>query len=204
MSYINDYIAGCPSFGWEGGPEFSTQIVSLMSGRERRNAQWAQARHKYTLPFSNITPREYAGIKQMHLACRGRLNGFRFRDELDYSVEDEVFATGDGAEVSFQLLKQSTRGGVHYLRRVFAIADGEVYANGERVFDFQVDSRRGVVTFPTPPAAGVVLSWSGVFDVWVRFDQDDLPFSIDNAGSEGYFINGAVRLIEIAPPGLGE
>ena len=203
MSYINDYIKRCPAFGWEGGPGFSTQIVDLANGRERRNAQWSRVRHKYSLPFQNIRPDAYMGIKQMHLTCRGRLHAFRFRDALDHMAIAEPFAVADGTRVTYQLLKQSVIDGVQYAREVFAVVDAQVFIDGVETAAAG-DVRRGLVTFAVPPAAGAILTWSGTFDVWVRFDQDDLPFSIDNANAQGYFINGTVTLIEVPPPGPGE
>lgn len=203
MSYINDYIQRCPAYGWEGGPEFSTRIVSLASGRERRNAQWSQPRHKYSIPYNNIRPGDYAGIKQMHLACRGRLHAFRFRDALDHTADAEPFAVADGVLTTFQLLKQSNVSGVQYAREVYALVSGSVFVNGVEA-TVTADNERGLVTFASPPAAGSLLTWTGVFDVWVRFDQDDLPFSIDNANGQGFFINGTVNLIEVPPPGPGE
>ena len=203
MSYINDYIAQCPAFGWEGGPEFSTQIVSLANGHERRNAQWAQVRHKYSIPFQNLTDAEYAGIKQMHLACRGRLHAFRFRDALDHSVVAQPFAVGDGVKTQYQLITTSEVAGVKYTREIFAIARANVYVNGVDTTT-SGDPLRGVVTFSAPPAPGAILTWTGEFDVWVRFDSDYLPFSIDNRMGQGYAINGSVNLLEVSPPGWGE
>lgn len=203
MSYINDYIHECPAFGWVGGPEFSTRIVALANGRERRNAQWARVRHKYSMPFQNIRPESYAGIKQMHLVCRGMLNSFRFRDALDNYAENEIFAIADGVATDFQLVKQSVVSGVQYTREIFAVVEAKVFIDGvETIADG--DRERGVVVFSSPPPAGAVLSWTGEFDVWVRFAQDDLPFSIDNNNDGGYFINGTVNLIEVPPPGFGE
>lgn len=35
------------SFGATGGPERRNEIVALTSGREKRNARFAQSRHRY-------------------------------------------------------------------------------------------------------------------------------------------------------------
>ena len=61
--------------------------------------------------------------------------------------------------------------------------------------------RTGVLTFTAAPANGAVLRWSGTFDVWVRFTDDYLPFSIDDRdASLEYRVNGSVGLIEVPPP----
>lgn len=204
MSYLNAYIERCPAFGWQGGPSFKTRIVEMANGRERRNAEQAEARHTFSAPFRNIKRSAYSGIKQMHLVCLGRLHAFRFKDQLDYQAANEVFGAGTGAQTIFQLRKISTVDGVSYTRNVYAIKDASVTVNGV-VTAVTLDERRGTVTFAAAPAGGAVLRWTGEFDVWVRFNQDDLPFSIDNGNSAGEkFINGSVDLIEVPPPGADE
>lgn len=198
MAYLDAYLGPCPGFGWQGGPEFATQIVDLANGRERRNALWADARHKFEAPFLNIKPDAYRRIKQMHLVCKGRLHCFRFRDELDHTAANDLFGVGAGSETVFQLRKVSEIGGVFYDRFVYAIRSAEITVDGVPASP-AVDRDRGLVTFPTAPTGE--LRWSGEFDIWVRFDQDYLPFSLDNANARGdKFINGSVTLIEVPPP----
>lgn len=199
MAYINAYLDPCPGYGWQGGPVFSTQIVQLSNGHERRNAQWSQAKHRYTTPFVNLDISAYREIKKMHMVCRGMLHAFRFRDVLDHEAIDEAIGVGDGTTDTFQLSTTSTVDGVSYVRRVFAIAEiHSVSVAGADVdpVNFTVDMDRGLITFDTPPSPGQLIRWSGIFDVWVRFDTDDLPFSLDNPDAT----NGAVSLLEVAPP----
>jgi len=195
MAYLDAYLPGCPGYGWQGGPQFKTRIVQMANGRERRNADRAQAQHSYTAPFLNISRQAYRSLKQMHLVCRGQLHAFRFRDELDYQAENELFGVGDGTRTVFQLGKISTIDGISYERYVYAIVEAAVTANGVEVAP-TIDMLRGTVTFSVAPAAGVVLRWSGEFDVWVRFAQDNLPFSLDNPDAT----NGQVDLLEVPPP----
>lgn len=195
MSYLNAYIEQCVAYGWQGGPVFKTTIVTMANGNENRNGDIAQARHSYAAPFKNIGREGYATIKQMHLVCRGRLHAFRFKDQLDFEADAAQFGIGDGSETVFQLGKLSTADGVDYYRDVYAIVSASVTVNGSPV-SATVDLDRGTVTFGVAPADGAVLRWSGEFDIWVRFDQDDLPFSIDNKNA----INGVVNLIEVQPP----
>lgn len=199
MTHIRAYIAPCAAYGWQGGPEFRTRIREMPNGRERRNGDWAQCRHIYTLPFMNISREAYAAIKQMHLVCRGRLHTFLYRDVLDYHAYDEVFDTGDGSQESFQLSKTSTVDGVSYTRNVYAIPDDEtliITIDDTPTTAFTLDRDRGIVTFDSPPSLNAVLRWSGNFDVWVRFDQDRMEFSLDNLNAH----NGVVSLIEDAAP----
>lgn len=195
--YLNAYLTPCPGYGWEGGPEFSTRIVSMANGRERRNANWSQARRKYSAPFLNIRKEAYREILRMFLVCEGMAHCFRFRDELDNTAVDEQFGVGDGTTTDFQLGVVWVADTVPYYRNVYALPEQPtINANGAPASGLAVDLDRGTVTFDTAPAPGTLLTWSGLFDVWVRFNDDYLPFSLDNPDAT----NGSVNLIEVPPP----
>jgi len=197
MAYLDAYLQPCPGYGWSGGPEFKTRIVEMANGRERRNAEWDQPRHRFSAPFLNISREAYTQIKQMHLVCRGQLHAFRFRDELDHVADNEFFGVGDGAEDTWQLSKISTIDGISYGRNVHALLAGiTVTINDVLTEAFTVDMDTGVIEFTAPPANAAVLRWSGEFDVWVRFEQDWLPFSYDSVNA----INGSVDLLEVPAP----
>ena len=198
--YLNAYLGPCPGYGWVGGPEFKTRIDELPTGRERRNADWAQARHRYTAPFQNIRRVAYREIKRMHMACRGQLHAFRFRDVLDYQATAEPFGTGDGIKRVFQLCKFSVVDTIAYAREIYALPAAPVIAvGGVATTAFTIDLNRGIVTFSVAPASGALLTWTGIFDIWVRFNQDYLPFSLDNID----VTNGSVDLMEVPPPPVG-
>lgn len=201
MSYLDVSFQQCAGYGWQGGPAFNTQIVAMQSGRENRNAMIAKARHQFQAPFQNISREAYRSIKQMHLVCRGMLHCFKFRDELDYQADNEVFAVGNGTQTKFQIGKTSVIDGVSYQREVYVIDGPATFTANNSPISGTVDRDRGIVTFSSAPANGAVLRWSGEFMLWVRFNQDYLPFSIDNGNGQGaHFINGSVDLIEVPPP----
>lgn len=207
--YLRAFIDACEGFGWSGGPEFSTRIKTLQNGRERRNANWAQPRHRYTLPFLNIGQDQYRAIRQMFEVCQGMANAFLYRDQLGYSAQNQLFAVADG-RTEYQLTTLSIIDGVSYQREVTALyvpdASGDcvqatpvVTVNGTPTA-VTVDYDRGTVLFSPAPTIGAILRWSGEFAVWVRFDQDWLPMSIDNRRGGDYAINGNVQLLELPPP----
>lgn len=204
MAYLDMSLDECAAYGWQGGPEFNTQIVQMANGRENRNALWANARHKYQVPFNNIDRTTYSQIKQKHLIARGRLHNFQFTDRLDYQAVNEEFADGgDGVTTVFQLGKISSSDGVFYYREVYIIDDGATVTVNNVPSSPTIDQERGLVTFAVAPANGTILRWTGTFKVWVRFDQDYLPFSIDNGGGDGAkYMNGSIDLIEQPPPPL--
>ncbi len=196
MAYLNTYLSPCPGYGWAGGAEFQTRIVELQNGRNRRNANWAQARHRYSAPFLNISKSAYREIKKMHLACMGQVHTFRFRDELDYEAVGEIFAIADGVKTVFQLSKFSTVDGISYQREVYALKSTPAITVNNAPVTPTVNANTGKVTFAVAPAIGATLRWSGNFDIWVRFAQDYLPFSLDNPNAT----NGTIDLIEDDPP----
>lgn len=199
MAFYPISIAQCPGFGFTGGPEFQTDIKNAQNGREYRNGDWAITRHKYSVSFLNITDDAYLAIKEVFLVVRGRLHSFLHKDWADYQADNSHFGTGDGTTVTFQLSKTSVVGSATYTRTINkpVASTLQVYVNGVQNVDILLDSLTGLVTFLTAPADNAALTWSGEFNVQVRFDIDYLPFSLDNANASGYLQNGSVDLLEV-------
>lgn len=197
MAYIRAYLETCEGYGWEGGPEFSTRVTTMANGFERRNADWAEARRKFSLPFLNLSRERYLPILNMFYAARGQLHCFLYRDPLDHEATDEFIGLGDGVEVEYQLSKLTNVDGFIYQRNVYAIPDSEniVVTVNNVVTAVTVDKDRGTILFASPPALNAQIRWSGIFDLWVRFNSDYLPFSLDAPDAR----NGQVELIEMPP-----
>lgn len=198
MSYIRAYLETCEGYGWEGGPEFSTRITTMANGFERRNGDWAEARRKFSLPFLNLSRDRYVPILQMFYAARGQLHCFLYRDPLDHEADNEFIGLGNGSIQTFQLSKLTIVDGFTYQRNVYAIPDDvtiSVTVNNVPTA-VTVDKDRGLITFGSPVANNAAVRWSGIFDCWVRFNQDYLPFTIDAPDAR----NGQVELVEMPPP----
>lgn len=213
--YRRAYITTCEAFGWEGGPGYNTQVVPLRNGNERTNADWDQPQHGFSVPYMNILPEHYSPIKQMHLNCRGRNGKFLYRDRLDDTATNELVGTATSGQTVFQLGKRSTIDGVTYYRSVYALYEPDddgsanhvaptVTVNGSPAGTHTVDYDRGTVTFASGLTSGDVVRWSGKFSLWVRFDNDRLPFSIDNRSGPDFVVNGTIELLEAKPPQTGE
>jgi len=86
--------------GYEAGPEFNTQVVTMDNGKEKRNQQWVNPRRRYSVPYSNITPAQYLEILAAFYAARGKANGFRFKDWLDYTATLESLGTTPAASTA--------------------------------------------------------------------------------------------------------
>ncbi len=198
MSVLDAELVICPSFGWQGGPEFNTMVKRLRNGHERRRPLQGEVRHRYLLPFQNITDGTYlAQLKSAFLAAYGQAYAFRVLDRSDYRAENAVFGVGNGTDTSFELGIVSSFGNASYFRRIVWPVGATYRVNGTAVTAaFNTDTQE--VEFASPPASGAVLTWDGEFRVVVRFASDAMPMSIDDRFADGQFaMNGSVELVEV-------
>ena len=177
-----------------GGPERKTDIVTLGSGREQRNARWARSRRRYEAGYGVKTLAALSSVMAFFEERRGRLYGFRWRDRSDYSSGlpgasvtplDQIIGQGDGTRAAFQLIKTYGASFAPYARDILKPVQGTVriaVAGAEKNAgtDFSVDTTTGVVTFASSsiPIAGASVSAGYVFDVPVRFDADYLEIDL--------------------------
>jgi uncharacterized protein (TIGR02217 family) len=177
-----------------GGPERRTEIVTLGSGREERNARWAHSRRRYDAGYGIKSLDALSEVVAFFEERRGRLHAFRWRDRLDHSSAapggvvtplDQPIGTGDGTNAAFQLAK--TYGGLHapYLRPIAKPVPGSVrvaVAGIEKTTGthFTCDTAGGVVTFLPGhvPGVGTAVTAGFLFDVPVRFDTDYLEVDL--------------------------
>jgi uncharacterized protein (TIGR02217 family) len=167
------------ALGARGGPERATDIVTLASGREERNARWAHSRRRYNAGYGVKSRADMQAVLAFFEERRGRFHSFLWRDALDHSANDQGIGIGDGTAVSFQLVKRYGAAFDPYLRPITRpVADTvEVRVDGEPV-SVEVDALTGVVTFDAAPDDGAVVTASFEFDVPVRFDIDRLDIEL--------------------------
>jgi uncharacterized protein (TIGR02217 family) len=177
------------SYGSRGGPERRTDVVTLRSGAEERNALWADSRRRYNALCNVRKPHQIEAVISFWEERRGRLYGFRWKDWFDYrsaiagaaiSATDQSIGVGDGATRRFQLRK--TYGSVHapWSREIRKPVAGSVrvaVAGGEQASGWSVDPTTGIVTLSSAPAPGAIVQAGYEFDVPVRFDADSLNIS---------------------------
>jgi uncharacterized protein (TIGR02217 family) len=178
------------ALGSAGGPERRTEIVTLASGREERNARWAHSRRRYDAGYGIKTFEALAQVVSFFEERRGMLHGFRWRDRLDHASAvpgaavtafDQALGFGDGSTDTFQLMKTYGAGFAPYTRPIVKPVAGSVRiaVDGEELEDgFDVDLTTGIVTLDEPPALGDAVTAGFVFDVPVRFDTDYLEVDL--------------------------
>jgi uncharacterized protein (TIGR02217 family) len=195
-----------------GGPERRTDIVTLGSGREQRNARWAHSRRRYNAGYGVRSLASLASVIAFFEERRGRLHGFRFRDRLDWSsaapdaapaMTDQVLGSGDGTTATFALQKTYGAGVLPYHRRIHKPVAGSVLVAVDGVARpvgaaLAVDAVAGTITFGPGhvPAPGAVVTAGFRFDVPVRFDSDSLNIDLE-AFDAGQIPD--IPLIEIVP-----
>jgi uncharacterized protein (TIGR02217 family) len=182
------------SFGATGGPERRNEIVTLTSGREKRNARFSQSRHHYDAGTGVRSLRDLHEVLAFFEARRGSLHAFRFRDPFDMkscrpdetpSMLDQTIGSGDGTTARFKLIKAYGEGGDAYLRHISLpdLATLKIAVNGVPAtasVDFHFDEQEGEVVFQAGavPAVGAAVTAGYEFDVPVRFDADRMSMSL--------------------------
>jgi uncharacterized protein (TIGR02217 family) len=160
-------------------PVWDTQIRRSASRREIRIARSSSPLWRFRLrhEFLRDLPAhpELGRILAFFNARLGRFGFFYYLDPEDHTVEDHVFATGDGTTRNFTLSRTINSGGVH-------VSQDPVYGLWEQPV-IKIDgvpasgvtlATWGRVTLASAPASGAELSWSGKFLYVCRFDQDEM------------------------------
>lgn len=180
MAQLEDRIPVDVSPGVAGGPEFKTTIKTLRGGGESRNQLWANPRRRYTTSYGNRDPQIIADELLTFLyKTRGSLHSFRAKDWSDYQVTGEAIATADGSDYWFRLTKAYS----DYSRRILKPVAGSVSVTVDGVSvpasDYRIDTVNGAVVLFETPGVGEVVTWTGEFDVPVRFAEDAMDVVMD-------------------------
>lgn len=157
-----------------------TDIVSMANGRERRNAAWAFKKMTFTATFALLKPDVQDEVYGAYYAANAQLMLFRYRDPGDYTVAaSPILVTSDliGTTTPVQLTKRYSFGPAYADRVVQAVQSCVVMSSGGEVFTGTVDNELGTFT-PDDVWGSGVYTWSGKFDLWVRFNSDDLDVTM--------------------------
>jgi len=168
--------------------EFSTSVMVTASGFERRNSLWSDARLRFDVGPGIRSETELGELIAFFRARRGPARGFRLRDPSDHSSngmvgtptpDDQLIGFGDGVRSLFPLIKHYGDDEAIQQRRitrprfetVLVSIDGATIDGG-----WTLESG-GVIAFADPPADGAEVRAGFLFDVPVRFAEDQLDIS---------------------------
>lgn len=177
--------------GARGGPGFLTTISLLASGREQRVQKWEVDRGRWDIGYGVQTREEALVVRDFFMARRGRARGFRFRDWGNYTsynfdtqahVQQPTTEEADQSETIFQMAYDYIDSGSFMYRKAVykpVASTIKVYIEGvEATSGWTVDSTSGLITFSTPPFDGAEVTWTGEFDLPVRFDTDQIEYEV--------------------------
>jgi uncharacterized protein (TIGR02217 family) len=167
--------------------EFSTNVVTMLSGHERRNTEWADARMAYDVAPGVRSEAELASLITFFRARRGAAIGFRFGDPFDDSsngttgeptATDQRLGTGNGVQTEFALVKSYGSGGSAQVRHITRPRAGSVVVavNGTTITAWTL-ADKGRIIFENAPATGAQVTAGFRFEVPVRFAEDRLNAS---------------------------
>lgn len=201
-SFVETQFPPRISRGATGGPGFSTEVVVLSGGDEKRNQNWAKARGKWDVATGIKTPTDMDAVRAFFYARAGRAAGFRFKDWGDYKATAEICGgVVDSSNKIFQLQKTYSSGAVSYARPIKkpVTSSVKIYIGGvlkTLTTDYSLDSSTGIVTFIAAPSSAV--TWTGEFDVPVRFDTDQLDVTLETLSAQGILSNAArIPIVEL-------
>lgn len=167
-----------PAFGIKKTPRFNTSLQETAALQGTVAVAMAQYPvWQYVLSIPKLEGRwddpnsPLAQLGGLFFKCKGRAGTFLLSDPDDNAVLAWTFATGDGASKTFQLTRPIGADGIDIVQNVNNISN--ISIAGVPTLAYTIDSK-GVVTFNTSPANGAALSWTGQFDVRLRFTEDSM------------------------------
>lgn len=209
MPFDNVRFPTAISRGSTGTAERRTDVVTTASGREERNARWANSKRSYNAGLGIKSLDDIQNVVVFFEERRGKLYAFRWKDFADFkscaatatvAATDQNIGTGDGATVMFQLVKKYGTGTRNYSRQINAPVAGtiRVAVNGTVTTQITMNVLTGIVTFSAGsiPTIGAVITAGFEFDVPVRFDTDAITINL------AHFAGGEIPhipLIEVRP-----
>lgn len=195
MAFIDDRILECVAYGFSFGPEFRTTVTELKNGAEVRNAEWARFRWRGTAPYQNIEPGHYMELLGAFLRAKGMAHTFRFKNWMEGPVVGQSLGNAPSGTAPVQLVRDyDVFGGSAYRRKVTKPVAGTltVYQDGI-VKAGTTDPLTGLFTPTSAWSSGQPLTADFEYDIPMRFDSDNLPFTYDDWRA----LNSEAAIVEV-------
>lgn len=171
-----------PSLPYSRTPIWRTLVVETLAGVEVNQQAWSYPRYRYKIGSGflrdNLSFAELQTLIAFYNTCGGRAQVFRFLDAQDSSAgPDQPLGLGNGSQTQFQLLRSF--GG--YTEPVFApnvVTNVKVAGVAQSTpGQYSIDAK-GLITFVTAPGNGLLVTWTGTYYWYCRFDQDEQEFEV--------------------------
>ncbi len=158
-----------------------TDITTLASGHERRNAAWVFKRLQYTATYNQLTTASQQELVSAFYACNAQLLLFRFKDWGDFTVAGSPVVVPPSAYATrnpVQLTKRYTFGPISVDRLIQAVVTCVVTDDTGATKTGVFDSQLGTFVPDVAWSGARTYTWTGQFDVWVRFNNDALDTTL--------------------------
>lgn len=159
-------------------PKFSTSIVTTNSGIEQRQSVWLYPLAEGHVGDQVMREADWEVFLNFFMTVGGQAIGFRWKDWLDYKDNGQgIFGLdglGNGGK-SYQAFKRYAIGGKSRLRKIRKPVVGtmKVFKNGVDVTaSTAIDYTTGIITLQANATETDALTWTGEFDLPVRFTTD--------------------------------
>ena len=179
----------------KGGRAFRTVTVETYGGDEYRTGAWTTPRGEWDVSSALRTTMpgnafNWKVLRNFFNACRGQLYGFRFKDFQDYQDEGAgvlgAGGVGVAATLAYQMIKNYSVSPLLTQQIILkpVAATIKVYIAGVlQSSGYTLDATTGIVTFGSQPGVGLTLTWTGEYDVPVRFATDVPNMGLEDTGS---------------------
>jgi uncharacterized protein (TIGR02217 family) len=178
-----------------GQPEFATNCIHTISGREIRNSNQEYARQKYTIKNCRLSQMQFEQFNSFFRARRGKNFSFRFRDHADFQVKKQFIAKGNGILQQFALVKLYDDLIRPYSRPITKPVPNSVilYLNNQ-ILQAEINYNLGIITLSKVLALDQILVADFIFDVAVRFVNDSFTYEYCDDNSIEL---SAIELVEV-------
>ena len=177
-NYINERVSLRASRQFRRIVSGRTEIADLRSGSESRVALRKHKPYSYKANYALLDRPAQIELASIFHAVDAMLYLFRFRDYGDYTVVDSPLVVAVGTTTPVQLTKRYSFGLSYSDRRLQAVTKAVVKDSLGAEIAGTLDKELGFFTPAAAWPAGTI-TWSGRFDVWVRFASDDLDMTME-------------------------
>lgn len=177
-NYVNERISGCVSQQFRRVVSGRTEMVELRNGAEARSSVWRHKPYSYQANYKLLTTEAQIEIASVFHAVDAMCYLFRFKDHGDWAVTDSPLTVVSGGKTPAQLTKRYSFGSTYSDRMLQAVNTCVVKDSGGSVVSGTLDTELGLFTPASDWGAGPY-TWSGTFDVWVRFASDDFDMTME-------------------------
>jgi hypothetical protein len=179
MAYLTERMPRKLAAGFTFAPRWKTTKNDLANGREQRNSDWLFPKWEGRGNMGLFTPADRTAMLNLIMACKGMAYAFRVRIPEYCTATAEPLLTVAGVTY---LTRAHPFGGQTSYKLVQAPVTAALSGAGS------VDMDTGIVTGAAPGD-----TWSGTFDLWMRFDSD---YNAITANAQGVWTQD-IELVEV-------